>query len=87
MSDWAVRLVFEKNKMSEIGRACLIENDARSRWWCRMRHICNKFGLNALMNLMCLWYMSIDGMLGINLNKEMKGWKKEVCQKQESTYE
>ena len=32
MSDWAVRLVFEENKMSEIGRACLIEIGARSRW-------------------------------------------------------
>ena len=30
MSDWAVRLVFEENKMSEIGRACLIEIGARS---------------------------------------------------------
>ena len=82
MSDWAVRLVFEENKMSEIGRACLIEIGARSRWWCRMRHICNKFGLNELMNLICLGDMSIDGMLiSINLNKEMKGWKRELHDK------
>ena len=84
MSDWAVRLVFEENKMSEIGRACLIEIGARSRWWCRMRHTCNKFGLNELMNLICLGDMSIDGMLSINLNKEMKGWKRELHDKIQS---
>ena len=84
MSDWAVRLVFEENKISEIGRACLIEIGARSRWWCRMRYICNKFGLNELMNLICLGDMSVDRMLSINLNKEMKGWKRELHDKIQS---
>ena len=34
-----LRVVFEENLVSEIGRACLIEIGCKSRWWSRCRHI------------------------------------------------
>ena len=45
MVKWMLKLVFEENLVSEIGRACLIELGCKSRWWSRCRHICSKFGL------------------------------------------
>ena len=48
---WMLRMVFEENLMSDIGRACLVEIGCKSRWWARCRHICSKFGLIDLVNL------------------------------------
>ena len=45
MVKWMLKVVFEENLVSEIGRACLIELGCKSRWWSRCRHICSKFGL------------------------------------------
>ena len=33
MVKWMLRVVFEENLVSEIGRACLIEIGCKSRWW------------------------------------------------------
>ena len=51
MVKWMLRVVFEENMVSEIGRACLVEIGCKSRWWARCRHICSKFGLKELVNL------------------------------------
>ena len=33
MVKWVLRVVFEENLVSKIGRACLIEIGCKSRWW------------------------------------------------------
>ena len=33
MVKWMLKVVFEENRVSEIGRACLIELGCKSRWW------------------------------------------------------
>ena len=42
--EWMLRVVFEDNLMSEIGRACLIETGCKSRWWTRCSHIILNLG-------------------------------------------
>ena len=54
MVKWMLRVVFEENLMSEIGRACLVEIGRKSRWWARCKHICSKFGQMELVNLIWL---------------------------------
>ena len=44
--------------MSDLGRACLLEIGCKSGWCARCRHICNKFGLNDLVNQF-VWDMSV----------------------------
>ena len=39
MVKWMLKVVFEENLVSQIGRACLIELGCKSRWWSRCRHI------------------------------------------------
>ena len=39
MVGWMLRVVFEDNFMSEIGRTCLIETGCKSRWWTGCRHM------------------------------------------------
>ena len=49
-----LRVEFEDNLISEIGRACLVAIGCKSRWWVWCRHICSKFGLIELVNLIWL---------------------------------
>ena len=39
-------------KVSDIGRACLMEVGYKSRWWARCNHVCDKIGLWELVNLL-----------------------------------
>ena len=43
MVKWMLKVVFDENLMFEMGRACLIELECKSRGWSRCRHICSKF--------------------------------------------
>ena len=70
---WMLRVVFEENMVSEIGRACLIEIGCNSRWWSRCRHICSKSGLLDLVNLICLREVSVNGMVNLGMNVEREG--------------
>ena len=54
MVEWMLRVVFEDNLMSEIGRACLIETGCKSRWWARCRHICTN-GISYSYSVECKW--------------------------------
>ena len=71
MVKWMLKVVLEENLVSEIGRACLIEL-WNSRWWSRCRHVCSKFGLFKLVNLIWLREVSSNGMvkLGMKVNGE-----------------
>ena len=54
MVKWMLKVVFEEKLVSEIGRACLIELGCKSKWWSRCGHLCGKFGLFELVNLIWL---------------------------------
>ena len=64
--------------MADLGRACLLEIWCKSGWWARCRHICNKFGLKELVNLICLGDVSVNGVdkLGMSVNEKNMD---EVC--------
>ena len=54
MASWLLRIVFSGNRMADLGSAYLLEIRCKSGWWAWCRHICNKFGLKELVNLICL---------------------------------
>ena len=76
-----LRVVFENNLMSEIGRACLIETGCKSRWLARCRHILTKFGLMELVNLILMRDVSVNGMMSLGMNMDRKVWKKYICER------
>ena len=47
-----------------------------SRWWARYTHVCDKFGLWELVNL--LWFRSIkkEGMAMLGMEYDRNVWKK-----------
>ena len=55
-----LKVVFEENLVSEIGRACLIELGCKSRWWSQCRHICSKCGHFELVNLIWLFRSELE---------------------------
>ena len=63
-----LKVVFEENMVSEIGKVCLTEIGCESRWWSRCRHICSKFGLLGLVNLICLREVRVNGMVNLGIN-------------------
>ena len=79
MVKWMLKVVFEENLVSEIGRACLIELGCKSRWWSRCRHICSKFGLFELVNLIWLREVSLNGMVKLGMKLNWEFWKKHIC--------
>ena len=78
MVQWMLGVVLKENLVSEIGIACLIEIGCKSRWWSGCRHICSKFGLLELVNLICLREMSVNGMVNLWMNVDAEGWKKYI---------
>ena len=64
--------------MSDLGRACLSEIGCKSGWWAQCRHICNKFGLKDLVNLICLGDVSVNGMDKLGMSVTGKNME-EVC--------
>ena len=74
MVKWVLKVVFEENLVSEIGRACFIEIGCKSR----CRHICSKFGLIELVNLIWLTEVSLNGMVKLEMNVNGEFWKKHI---------
>ena len=56
--------------MYDLGTACLLEMGCKSGWGARCSHICNTFGLNDLVNLICLGNVSVNGVdkIGMSVN-------------------
>ena len=79
MVKWMLKVVFEENLVSEIGRTCLIELGCKSRWWSRCRHICSKFGLFELVNLIWLREVSLNGMVKLGMKVNWEFWKNHIC--------
>ena len=72
-----LKVVFEENLVSEIGRACLIELGCKSRWWSPCRHIC-RFGVFELVNLIWLREVSMNVMVKLGMNVNGEFWKKHI---------
>ena len=81
MVKWMLRMVFEENMVSEIGRTCLIEIGCKSRWWSRCRHSYSKYVLLKLVNRICVREVSVNGMVNLGMNVEREGWKKYICER------
>ena len=74
--DWLLRIVYEESLVSDIGRAFLVEVEYKSRWWARCNHVCDKFGLWELVNL--LWFRNInkEGMAMLGMKHDRNVWKR-----------
>ena len=57
-----LRIVYEESLVFAIGRACLMEVGYKSRWWARCNHVCDKFGLWEMVNLLWLGKINKEGM-------------------------
>ena len=75
MIDWLIRVVYEENLVSNIGRACLMEIGYNSRWWARYNHVCERFGLWKLVNLLWLLNISKDGIAMLGVEYDRNVWK------------
>ena len=62
--------------MADLGRACLLEIGCKSGWWAWCRHICNKFGLKELVNLICLGDVSVNAVDKLGMRVNEKTWMK-----------
>ena len=74
--DWLLRIVYEESLVSDIGRACLMEVGYKSRWWARFNHVCDKFGLWELVNLLWLKNINKEGMAMLGMKYDRNVWKK-----------
>ena len=74
--DWLLRIVYEESLVSDIGRACLMEVGYKSRWWARCNHVCDKFGLWELVNLLWLKNINKEGMAMLGIKYDRNVWKK-----------
>ena len=60
--DHSLRIVYAEGLVSDIGRACLMEVGYKSRWWTRCNHVCDRFGMWELVNLLLLRIIKKGGM-------------------------
>ena len=74
--DELLRIVYEESLVSDIGRAFLMEVGYKSRWWARCNHVCHKFGLWELVNLLWLRNIKKEGMSMLGIKYGRNVWKK-----------
>ena len=48
----------------------------KSRWWARCNHVCDKFGLWELVNLLWLKNINKEGMIMLGMKYNRNVWKK-----------
>ena len=48
----------------------------KSRWWARCNHVCDKFGLWVLLNLLGLRSINRKGMAMLGMKYDRNVWKK-----------
>ena len=74
--DWLLKIVYEESLVSDIGRACLMEVGYKSICWARCNHVCDKFGLWELVNLLWLININKEGMAMLGMKYDRNVWKK-----------
>ena len=62
--------------LHDIGRACLMEVGYKSIWWARCSHVCDKFGLRQLVNLVWLKNINKEGMAMLGMKYDRSVWNK-----------
>ena len=78
--DWLIRIVYEESLVSDIGGACLMEVGYKSRWWATSNHVCDKFGLWELVNLLWLRNNNKEGMAMLVMKYDRNVYKKTFVQ-------
>ena len=81
MVDWLLRIVYEDSMLSDIGRACLMGIGYKSIWWERCKHVCEKFGLWELVNLIWLRNISKEGMAMLEIGYGRNVWTKIIVER------
>ena len=76
-----MRIVCVESLVSDIGRACPLEVGYKSRWWARCNHVCEKFGLCGLVNLIWLRNINKEGMAMLGMKYDRNVWKKTFAEK------
>ena len=61
-----IKIVYEESLVSDIEKACLMEVGYKSIRWARCNHVCDKFGLWDLVNLLWLMNINKEGFCGEN---------------------
>ena len=71
--DWLLRIVYEESLVFELGRACRMEVEYKSRCWERCIFVCENFGLWELVNLLRFRNMNKEGMamLGMKYDRNV----------------
>ena len=79
--DWMLRIVYEESMVSDIGRACLMEVGYKSSWWARCNHVCDKFGLWEMVNLLRLKDIIKELMVMLGMKYDKNVWNKNLVAK------
>ena len=58
-----------------------MENGYKPRWWVRCKHICKKFGLWKLVNLLWLRNISKEGMAMLGMEYDRNVSKKIIVER------
>ena len=74
---WLMRVAFSEAVVAEIGRACLLEVGLKSKWWKRVKYLCEKTELCELSNVICLGDCNMRGLRVLNVD-DSKG---KVCKR------
>ena len=74
MIDWPLRIDYEESMISGIGRTCLMEIGYKYRWWTRCKHVCEKFDLSELVNLLWRRNISKEGMPMLGMEYDRNVW-------------
>ena len=74
--EWLRKIVYKESMVSDIGRACHRDIGYKSRWCTRFSHLCEKFGLMELVDLLWLLYFSNERMTLLEMEYDRNVWKK-----------
>ena len=81
MVKWMLRVVFEVNLVSEIGRACLFEISLQIK---SGGHYAGTYVVSLMMeleNLIWLIDVSVNGMVNLGMKVDGEGCKKYICER------
>ena len=74
--DWLLRILYEERLLPDTGKTCIMEIGYPSRCWASCNHVCNKFGLWELANLLWCRNINKEGMVMLGMNYDRNVWKR-----------
>ena len=75
--------MYEESLVADIGRACLMKDGYKSRWCAGCNHVCEKFDLWELLNLLWLRDINKEGMAMLGMKYDRNVWKKTLVERGE----